>query len=117
MIDTGMCFNSTQNHRFDIRFSLFKGGLILEGFSSSPLFYPESTNVLSGNYRYFIFLQRKSFYLRKNKCQYSHYSNKRDVTLTNFEKNPPSMFIDFIIKVSDIIAEPNDDFPLCHFEL
>ena len=33
MIDTGMCFNSTQNHRFYIRFSFFKGGLILEGFS------------------------------------------------------------------------------------
>ena len=27
------------------------------------------------------------------------------------------MFIDFIIKVSDIIAEPNDDFSYSHFEL
>ena len=49
-------------------------------------------------------------------CKYSHLSNKRDVTLTNFEKNPPSMFIDFIIKVSAIIAEPNDNFIHGHFE-
>ena len=29
----------------------------------------------------------------------------------------PSTFIDFITKVSDIIAEPNDDFSHGHFEL
>ena len=45
-------------------------------------------------------------------------------TLTNFEKfhppqkkNPPSSFIDFITKVSDIIAEPDDNFSHDHFEL
>ena len=44
-------------------------------------------------------------------------------TLTDFEKfhppqkKSPSTFIDFITKVSDIIAEPNDDFPHGHFEL
>ena len=27
------------------------------------------------------------------------------------------MFIDFITKVSDFIAEPNDDFSYSHFEL
>ena len=27
------------------------------------------------------------------------------------------MFIDFITKVSDVIAEPNKDFSLSHFEL
>ena len=54
---------------------------------------------------------------------YSHLSNKREVTLTDFEKfhlpqkNPPSMFIDFVIKVYDIIAEPNEDFSHGHFEL
>ena len=44
--------------------------------------------------------------------------------LTDFEKfhppqkkNPPSMFIDFITKVSDIVAEPNDVFSHGHFEL
>ena len=44
--------------------------------------------------------------------------------LTNFEKFhppqkkiPPSTFIDFITKVSDIIAETNDDFSYNHFEL
>ena len=54
---------------------------------------------------------------------YSHLSNNREVTLTDFEKfpppqkNPPSTFIDFITKVSDIIAEPNNDFSHSHFEL
>ena len=45
-------------------------------------------------------------------------------TLTDFEKfhppqnkNPPSSFIDFINKVSDIIAEPDDNFSHDHFEL
>ena len=43
-------------------------------------------------------------------------------TLTDFEKfhkkNPPSTFNDFITKVSDIIAETNDeDFSHDHFEL
>ena len=33
------------------------------------------------------------------------------------KKNPPSSFIDFITKVSDIIAEPNDDFSHGHFEI
>ena len=33
------------------------------------------------------------------------------------QKNPPSMFIGFITKVSDIIAEANDDFSHDHFEL
>ena len=44
--------------------------------------------------------------------------------LTNFEKFhppqkeiPPSTFIEFITKVSNIIAEPNDDFSHSHFEL
>ena len=55
---------------------------------------------------------------------YSHLSNKREVTLTDFDKispstkkNPPSTFIDFITKVSNIIAEINDDFSHDHFEL
>jgi len=47
-------------------------------------------------------------------------------TLTDFEKfHPPQkeihpprlMFIDFITKVSDIIAEPNEHFSHGHFEL
>ena len=51
-------------------------------------------------------------------------------TLTDFEKfhppqkkstlhkkNPPSTFIDIITKVSDFIAEPNDNFSYSHFEL
>jgi hypothetical protein len=45
-------------------------------------------------------------------------------TLTDFEKfhppqkkNPPSTFIDFITKVSNIIAEPNEIFSHGHFEL
>jgi hypothetical protein len=44
-------------------------------------------------------------------------------TLTDLEKfhapqkKSPSMFIDFITKVSDIIAEPNDNFSNGHFEL
>ena len=33
------------------------------------------------------------------------------------KKNPPSSFIDFITKVSDIIAEPDDNFSHDHFEL
>ena len=43
--------------------------------------------------------------------------------LTNFEKfhppkkNSPSLFIDFITKMSDIIAEPDDNFSYDHFEL
>ena len=59
--------------------------------------------------------------LRTQVC-YSHLSNKRDVH-TFFEKfhppkkNPPSTFIDFITKVSDIVAEPNEDFSDGHFEL
>ena len=36
---------------------------------------------------------------------------------TLHKKNPPSMFIGFITKVSDIIAEANDDFSHDHFEL
>ena len=55
---------------------------------------------------------------------YSHLSNKRGVHAYLFwkippstKKNPPSTFIDFISKVSDIIAQPNDDFPHGHFEL
>ena len=54
---------------------------------------------------------------------YSHLFNKREFTLTDFEKfhppqkNPCSTFIDFITKVSDIIPEPNDDFSHRHFEL
>ena len=43
--------------------------------------------------------------------------------LTDFEKfhppqkKSPSTFIDFITKVSDIFAEPNDNFSHGHFEL
>ena len=47
-----------------------------------------------------------------------------DSTLTDFEKfHPPqkkkypSTFMDFITKVSDNIAETNDDFSHDHFEL
>ena len=54
----------------------------------------------------------------------THLSNKRDVKLTDFgkfhpaqNKSPPCMFIDFITKVSDVIAEPNEDFSHGHFEL
>ena len=36
---------------------------------------------------------------------------------TLHKKNPPSTFIDFITKVSDIIAETNDDFSHNHFKL
>ena len=55
---------------------------------------------------------------------YSPLSNKRGVHDYQFGKippstkrNPPSTFIDFITKVSDIIAEPNEDFSHGHFEL
>ena len=57
---------------------------------------------------------------------YTHYhlSNKRGVHAYQFWKiphstkwNPPSTFIDFITKVSNIIAEPNEDFSHSHFEL
>ena len=54
---------------------------------------------------------------------YSHLSNKREVTLTDFEKfhppqkNHPSTFIDFITKLSNILTEPDDDFSHSHFEL
>ena len=51
-------------------------------------------------------------------------SNKRGVHAYRFwkippstKRNPPSTFIDFITKVSDIIAEPNEDFSHGHFEL
>ena len=55
---------------------------------------------------------------------YSHLSNKRGAHAYQFwknstllKKNPPSSFIDFITKVSDIIAEPDDNFSHYHFEL
>ena len=55
---------------------------------------------------------------------YSHLSNKRGAHAYQFwkippssKKNPPSSFIDFITKVSDIIAEPDDNFSHDHFEL
>ena len=55
--------------------------------------------------------------------EYSHLSNKREVTLTDFEKfhppqkNPPSTFIDFITKLSYILTQPEDAFSHGHFEL
>ena len=55
---------------------------------------------------------------------YSHLSNKRGAHAYQFwkippssKKNPPSSFIDFITKVSDIIAEPDDNFSHDYFEL
>ena len=55
---------------------------------------------------------------------YSHLSNKRGAHAYQFwkipsssKKDPPSSFIDFITKVSDIIAEPDDNFSHDHFEL
>ena len=55
---------------------------------------------------------------------YSHLSNKCGVHAYQFwkippstKKNPPSTINDSITKVSDIIAEPNDDFSHGHFEL
>ena len=56
-------------------------------------------------------------------CNYIYLSNKREVMLTDFGKfyppqqNPPSTFIDFIIKLSDILTEPNENFSHGHFEL
>ena len=45
----------------------------------------------------------QSYYYSRFYCNYSHLSNKRDVTLTDFEKfhptqikNPPYTFIDFL---------------------
>ena len=55
--------------------------------------------------------------------KYSHLSDKREVMLTNFgkfhppQKNPPSTFIDFITKLSNILTEQNDNFNHGHFEL
>jgi hypothetical protein len=54
---------------------------------------------------------------------YCHLSNKREVTLTDFEKfhrpqkKNPAAFIDFITKLSDILTEPDDDFFHDHFDL
>ena len=55
---------------------------------------------------------------------YSHLSNKRGAHAYQFweippssKKNPPSSFIDFITKVSDINAEPDDNFSDNYFEL
>jgi hypothetical protein len=36
---------------------------------------------------------------------------------TLHKQNPPSTFIDFITKLSDILTEPDDDFSHGHFEL
>ena len=53
-------------------------------------------------------------------CNYTHLSNKREVMLTDFgkfhppQKNPPSIFIDFTTKLSDIL---NENFSHGHFEL
>ena len=56
--------------------------------------------------------------------RYSHLSNKRGAHAYQFwkippssKKNSPSSFIDFITKVSDINAEPDDNFSHDHFEL
>ena len=55
---------------------------------------------------------------------YSHLSNKCGVprlpiliNSTLHKMKSPSTFVDFITKVSDVIAEPNKDFSLSHFEL
>ena len=55
--------------------------------------------------------------------KYSHLSNKRGVHAYRLWKIPPSTkkespstFIDFITKVTDFIAEPNDNFSYSHFE-
>ena len=45
---------------------------------------------------------------------YSAYSLSK---FSDFAFLHPSTFIEFITKVSDIIAEPNDDFSHSHFEL
>ena len=67
-----------------------------------------------------------SYYMYSSYCMYSHLSNKRGAHVYQFwkippsskkKKNPPSSFIDFITKVSDIIAEPDDNFSHDHFEL
>ena len=55
---------------------------------------------------------------------YSHLSNKRGAHAYRFwkippstKKNPPSTFIDFITKVSNIIAEPNESRSFWAIEL
>ena len=70
----------------------------------------------------FIENQLTNFYVKS--VAYSHLSNKRGAHAYQFwkippssKKNPPSSFIDFITKVSDIIAEPDDNFSHDHFEL
>ena len=73
------------------------------------------------------YLSQKS---REGNILNSHLSNKRGVDAYRFwiippstkksplhDKNPPSTIIDFITKVSDIIAKPNDDFSQDNFEL
>ena len=85
--------------------------LIMLGFKKTP--YLENVAKL------FIFDYLLKF------VKYSHLSNKRGVhtyqlwkiPLSTERRNPPSTFIDFITKVSDIIAEPTEDFSLGHFEL
>ena len=68
----------------------------------------------------------EDYFLIRGRSQttYSHLSNKRGAHAYQFwkippssKKNPPSSFIDFITKVSDIIAEPDDNFSHDHFEL
>ena len=106
MIDTGMCFNSTQNHRFDIRFSLFKGGLILEGFSSPATIYPESTNVTSRNHFYSIF-QSRSFDLRSKQMPIFMYCLKKDTLqpLTNLPSLFSKKFVSTYIRVRHIFLD------------
>ena len=71
------------------------------------MFHPLAfKNVVKLQYGKFFFL-----YVRSTMGPLNVYYNTPST-----KKNPPSTFIDFITKVSDIIAEPNDDF-LSHFEL
>ena len=62
--------------------------------------------------------------------QYSHLSNKHDVTLTDFgkihpaqNKNPPARLLislqifQYSYRTFNILTEPNDDFSHSHFEL
>ena len=69
-------------------------------------------------------LQKKTVSVAHVYSMYSHLSNKRGAHAYQFwkispssKKNLPSSFIDFITKVSDIIAEPDDNFSHDHFEL
>ena len=70
------------------------------------------------------FFNCHGFFLLRSISQYSHLSNKRDVTLTNFRKfhparnkSPPLQNVQYSYKTFNTLTETIKDFPSDHFEL